>query len=677
MDRAIVTLAGRCCAAASQFAVKGTLWLALLLAAGVANGATLTTARQAHDLPLEEAARGYPVRLRAVVTYYDPNIDKRHVALFVHDSSGDVYVSLSSPPPAFLQAGTLVEINGFSGAGDFAPIVARAVVTVIGLSRVPAQAPPVSLSKLLTGACDGQWVEVEGIVHSVLESGQNVNLEMALSDGWLRATTVKEPGVDYSRLVDSRIKMHANAAPVFNRHLQMTGARLFFPNMRQIEILEPAGDPFTQPAIAVDHILRFTPNITFPRRVRVRGRVSLQWPGRSLCVEDSGQGLCVETAQDTKLAPGREVDLIGFPSLGGLTPTLTNATFKALGAGEAPAASPITAEQGLQGDYDSKLVTIEGKLIGKDRAAKDPTLLFAAGKMLFSAVLPEGSVQPDTPDWDEESILRITGICSVRVESRAIHDGYSVPLSFRIVSRSRADIRVVKQASWWTSRHLLPLLAVILAIALCVLGWAAILRHRIAMQTAIIRHQNATLIDLSFQDALTRVANRRRFDEALDSEVEQAAKIGKPVSLLMMDIDHFKALNDEYGHQRGDECLARVAMALVSATVRQTDLVARYGGEEFAVILPGCDEEDALAIAERMRDAVLALQIANIRSPLDRCLSISVGAATISPSAGTPSASLIALADRALYQSKMLGRNRTTFWQETWSDEPVAALQEA
>ena len=656
----------------------------LLLAFGITHCATaaaptrtLTTAREAHSIPLEEAARGYPVRLRVVVTYYDPYIDERHAALFTHDSTGAIYVSLAAPPPSFLLPGTLVEVEGVSGTGDFAPIVDRAKVRVIGRSHLPELATPATMSKLLTGAFDGQWVEVEGVVHSVWESGRNVNLEIALNDGSLTATTLKEPGVDYFSLIDSRIRLQANEAPVFNRHLQLTGARLLFPSMRQVQVLEAAGDPFTLPALAVDHVLRFTPNLTFTHRVRVRGRVSLQWPGRSLCVEDSGQGICVQTSQDTKLAPGREVDLVGFPSPAGLTPTLTDATFRAVGPGQRVAAFLITGEQALQGDYDSKLIVVEGKISGKDRSARDPTLILAAGKMLFSVVLPEGSVEPDTPAWQEGATLRIIGICSVRIEPKAIRAGYSLPISFRVLSRSPNDIVILQSPSWWTARHLLLLLAIVLGIALCVLAWAAVLRHRLAEQTAIIRRQNASLTELSFQDALTNVANRRRFDEALDSEFKQAEKMGRPVSLLMMDIDHFKALNDEYGHQRGDECLARVAMALVAASVRNTDLVARYGGEEFAVILPGCHRDDALAIAERMRTAVLDLRIANIRSPLDRCLSISVGAATLSPSAGATSASLIALADRALYRSKVLGRNRTTFWQETWRDEPVAKLQEA
>ncbi len=683
MYRAIVALAGRRCPAACWIAARASVCSAFVFLLGMFQCATakasariLTTAREAHSIPLEEAAHGYPVRLRVVVTYYDPFIDERHAALFTHDATGAVFVSLASPLPAFLEPGTLVEVSGVSATGDFAPIVDRATVRVIGPSHLPAKAEPATMSKLLTGAFDGQWVEVEGIVHSVWESGKNENLEIALSDGLLTATTIKEAGVDYSRLIDSRIRLHGNQAPVFNRHLQLTGARLLFPDMRQVQILEASGHPFALPALAVDHVLRFTPNLTFTHRVRVRGRVSLQWPARSLCVEDRGQGLCVQTSQDTKLAPGREVDLVGFPSPGGLTPTLTDATFRAVGPGQPVTATRITAGQGLQGDYDSKLVSIQGKLIGKDRDSKDPTMVLAAGNRLFSVVLPEGSVEPETPAWDEGATLKIIGICSVRIEPKAVTAGYARPLSFRILARSRADVQVLHNPSWWTARHMTPLLAIVLGVAICVLIWAAILRHRVAAQTAIIRRQNATLTELSFQDSLTHLANRRRFDEALDSEFRQAAKMGKPVSLLMMDIDHFKALNDEYGHQQGDDCLARVAAALVAASLRNTDLVARYGGEEFAVILPGCHQEDALAIAERMRAAVTALCIANVRSPLNRCLTISVGAATLLPGAGMPSASLLALADRALYQSKVLGRNRTTFWQETWREEPVAALQE-
>jgi hypothetical protein len=182
---------------------------------------TLTKAHDVHDLTLEEAVRHYPVRLTAVVTYYDLNADTRQPAFFASDASGGIFVSMPALP---FHAGDLVEIEGLSAAGDYAPIVKGTEAHIIGKAALPSSAPRKSLTELLTGTSDGQWVEVEGVVQAVRESGKNISLELALSDGAVTATTIKEAGVDYHSLVDANIKLRGNEAPLFNHRLQMTGS---------------------------------------------------------------------------------------------------------------------------------------------------------------------------------------------------------------------------------------------------------------------------------------------------------------------------------------------------------------------------------------------------------------------------------------------------------------------
>lgn len=152
-------------------------------------------------------------------------------------------------------------------------------------------------------------------------------------------------------------------------------------------------------------------------------------------------------------------------------------------------------------------------------------------------------------------------------------------------------------------------------------------------------------------DALTGLANRRTLEQVLAREVSAARLLGRPVSLLMIDLDHFKALNDTYGHQAGDDALRAVAAALRTAA-RAGDVVARYGGEEFAVVLPDTNPRTAAEVAEQLRGAVTA---ARAITPL----SASIGAAS-SPGSGEAPDELVAAADAALYRSKHLGRNRVT-----------------
>jgi hypothetical protein len=209
---------------------------------------TLTGAHDAHSLTLEQAARHYPVHLRTVVTYYDPYVDPRNPTFFVSDSSGAIFVEPSSLPAVPFQAGDLVEITGVSAAGSYGPVVKAGSVQLIGKSLLPATAPKVTMTALLSGSEDGQWVEVEGVVHAVWRTGKNVNLELALSDGAITATTLEEAGADYDSLVDAEVTLRGNQAPRFNHQVQMTGAQLFFPNRAQVTIEEPAPPhPFSLP----------------------------------------------------------------------------------------------------------------------------------------------------------------------------------------------------------------------------------------------------------------------------------------------------------------------------------------------------------------------------------------------------------------------------------------------
>jgi diguanylate cyclase (GGDEF)-like protein len=168
-----------------------------------------------------------------------------------------------------------------------------------------------------------------------------------------------------------------------------------------------------------------------------------------------------------------------------------------------------------------------------------------------------------------------------------------------------------------------------------------------------------TLHKISTTDPLTGAANRRQFDDALDLEWRRAARAGTPLSLMMIDIDSFKAYNDTYGHQAGDECLRRVASGLQSRFHRAGDLVARYGGEEFTVLLAGVDRDQAASLAESLRESVEASGIEHRTSATGDKVTVSVGVATLIPARDSDSEILVRAADEALYAAKNAGRNRT------------------
>jgi diguanylate cyclase (GGDEF)-like protein/PAS domain S-box-containing protein len=164
------------------------------------------------------------------------------------------------------------------------------------------------------------------------------------------------------------------------------------------------------------------------------------------------------------------------------------------------------------------------------------------------------------------------------------------------------------------------------------------------------------LEQLATRDGLTGLANRRCFDETLHAEWARALRQRQPLSLLMVDVDNFKAYNDANGHLGGDECLKRIATA-VASEMRANDLVARYGGEEFAVILPNQSLKGAATVAERIRTRVEQLQVPN-RLASAQHVTVSIGAATAIASPDNCASELVAIADAALYRAKHMGRNR-------------------
>lgn len=172
---------------------------------------------------------------------------------------------------------------------------------------------------------------------------------------------------------------------------------------------------------------------------------------------------------------------------------------------------------------------------------------------------------------------------------------------------------------------------------------------------------NEALARASATDGLTQAANRRAFEERLEEEWRRAARDAVPLTLLMIDIDHFKAYNDRYGHQAGDECLKLITRDFRTRLRRPADFLARYGGEEFAIILPDTDLSGALIVAEDLRRRTMALEIAHSASPVAVVVTLSIGVAEAEPAAnGWSHAELVAASDRALYQAKRLGRNRVT-----------------
>jgi diguanylate cyclase (GGDEF)-like protein len=184
------------------------------------------------------------------------------------------------------------------------------------------------------------------------------------------------------------------------------------------------------------------------------------------------------------------------------------------------------------------------------------------------------------------------------------------------------------------------------------------LEEKVRLRTAELRAANSQLEILSTTDGLTGLANRRRFDNYWAEEWQRALRQATPLAVIMLDLDHFKAYNDHYGHLQGDECLRRVGAVLQASVRRAGELAARYGGEEFVVVLPGVTRQQALETARGVLIAMREAKLPHASSPVAGMVTLSLGVAVGMAQATDEPEQLLKMADTALYTAKNTGRNR-------------------
>jgi len=190
-------------------------------------------------------------------------------------------------------------------------------------------------------------------------------------------------------------------------------------------------------------------------------------------------------------------------------------------------------------------------------------------------------------------------------------------------------------------------------------SWRDITERKQAEQA--LAESKRVLEAISITDGLTGIANRRRFDEVLNQEYARHTRSGAELSLIMLDIDHFKKFNDNYGHVAGDDCLRQIGRVIADCATRSADLAARYGGEEFACILPETDRSGAIIICEQIRRGIQRLDIPHQGSDTADCVTASLGVVTMRCTIGGSVTDIISQADELLYRAKSSGRNRVEF----------------
>jgi signal transduction histidine kinase len=470
--------------------------------ASAADEHMLDRVEQVRNLSAADAALGHLVRLRGIVTYYDPQAPD----LFIQDETAGIYVFCDRRFP--IERGQQIELTGITGGGDFAPVVVHPNARTLGPGKLP-NAPKVSFEQLLTGRLDAQWIESEGIVQSVVFLEKGLNLYISSGGNRIRLVVPRVKQGDLQHLVESRVRFRGVAGATYNGKRQLTGILVFAQNFADLTFEEALHNNTSQyPLIRPDELLQFSTKGEYGRRVRVRGVVALQQLGQALFLRDGDQGLMVLTREAVPVQVGDQVEALGFPALGSFAPVLQDAVFHLMGHRAPAAPLRVTVADVLrEGDYDTNLIEFDGQLLSRTRDELGESLAVRSGNSVINARLerPGGS---SFAALREGSILRLTGICRVEAGGQ----GYQAR-SFRLLLRSPADIVLLQRPGWWTLSRALWLIGLLAVVVLAASAWVAMLRRRVQAQTSKLSARNLELreaLDMA-EEATKRAQDADKF----------------------------------------------------------------------------------------------------------------------------------------------------------------------
>lgn len=478
--------------------------LSLLLAASVATAQpVLTNIAQIRATPAADAETGLPVRIRAVVTYYEPKWN----TLFVHDGTGGVYIGANkqNTRPRY-EAGQLLEIEGVTGPG-FVPIAREQIIRAVGTNNLPPPVP-VTFDQLVTGREDAQWVVIEAVVRDMTIEWDRLIIGLAHGSGRFSAHLPLPADKSMpTHLTGTRVKVRGVSAMVLNQKKQVVGARLFVPGTEYFSVVDAAApDAFSLPLRPLNSLLSFNPEYVASQRVRVAGVVSLARSPDTVFIQNETDGVQIKLGRNPTLddqqgeyfprfshpglKPGDRIEAVGYPAMRESAPVLENAEVRVVAGGVPPEPVALTVPEILKGQHDARVISVEGRLIQAVSSANDPrrrTLLIQTPERTFEASV---DVEPGSQlDLRPASVLRLAGVCSISLNRR------HVPDDFRLLLRGPADITVLSRPSRWFSGDVLRILMIASGCVVALLGWAIALGRRVREQSLRIKtlHREAEL----------------------------------------------------------------------------------------------------------------------------------------------------------------------------------------
>ena len=673
----------------------------------------LTTVEAIRGLTPARASLGLPVRLHGVLTYVDPYYRQ----FYIQDATGGIYLKYSGNQQmtagmrvtltGITNAGNFapvvlaprVSIEGKSALPS--PIVASTDQASAGILD--------SQFVSLEGIVHPIRIDKQRY-HPVW------TFELISSLGRVHVFTSPEfPNLQEARkFEDARVRMSGVLGSVFNSRRQLVGYQLLVQRPEQIQVLEPGvANPFAMETTPIQDLLRFSLHVRYGHRVKVAGTVTLVTP-EFFYLQDNTSGVEIRNS-DPALHVGDQVEAVGYPTLiGRYSPVLTDASFRISQKAKTLVPKFTTSESIVDGHEDSMLVGLEGRLLMVLDEPSRITLVMQSGVRTFTAHLNTVDHGAELTQLRPGSILRISGVCAAQVDTDKLYDLLEHdPTEFQILLRSPKDVTVVRAASRWNLQFILILLAAFALLMPGALVWVTRLRRRVHLQNAELAKAAETAqairdLSLSMQsvsnekrfdskvsvrgsedvvqlvigfnrmlaelhqrerekqaaesklkymamvDELTSLPNRRMLFDRLSHNLATAERHGRKLALLYIDLDGFKLVNDNLGHNIGDMLLTEVSQRL-RARSRQADTLARIGGDEFTLVL---DEIEGIADADAAARGLLdALSTPFLIDGHTIRIGASIGI-SIYPDHGNDAGQLLQQADCAMYAAKHNGKNR-------------------
>lgn len=508
-----------------------------------AQTAPLTRVADIRALPRDVAASGLPVQLRAQVTFTFGNQDAGTV---VENDGEGIYMDSQSartmgllpasfPWPKSLVRGSLIEVEGVTGAGHFAPVIYPKNIRIVGTAPLP-EAPEVSFARLLDGKWDCQRARLRGVVQFAQEQGpgntDRVRLDLVAIGGRIPVNSLV-PLPDVPHLVDAEIEVDGVIFTFFNYRGELIGSWIQVSHADDVKVLQTGpADPFAVPEVPLTTLQPFSrEGLNFHRR-RCTGTVTLARPGEYFYVQGGGRGVRVETLDSTPISPGDRVEVSGFIEVAEHFGRVHGAVFRKIGTEPLPVPRPVIRDRVLgrseprsetdADDMDGLYVTMQGRLEKVDTGGTGgPRLLVESEGRLVEARLSRSTPTEMLARFQPGSEVGIKGVIRVRLASRWPAQDFPAPVDFDILINAPTDVAVLRAAPWWTPRRLGFLLGGVGAVLAFTLGWNWLLRRRVEQRSAQLaqemraRHEAAVEFDATLRE-------RGRLAADLHDTLEQA-----------------------------------------------------------------------------------------------------------------------------------------------------------